>query len=327
VLDANEFATWGKIHLTDVLHGGSVSIETRSGNVNHPESNWTPWSKVDVSELGGQIHSQSARYLQYRLTLAKAPATGESPELSAVDIAFLPKNAAPKVQQIEIAPFNYRQAPSNQSLDRSIQPSGSPTSITLPAVGQKRSSSGGVEVAAGAATLQYNKGFATIRWNASDPNGDQLSFKVELRAENDPTWRTLKDKLLDRYFAFDTASFPDGKYIARITASDAPSNTPAAVLTSSLESESFTIDNTPPVITVNSNGAKSVKFTAKDALSWIDKAEYSLDGGEWLALLPDNLVTDSQSLDYTISANPGQMVSIRVYDENDNVSSKVITAK
>jgi hypothetical protein len=327
VLDANEFATWGKIHLTTVAHGGSVGIETRSGNVNHPESNWTPWSKVDVTELGGQIHSQPARYLQYRLTLTKSSATGDSPELSAVDIAFLPKNVAPKVQQIEIAPFNYRQAPSNQSLDRSVQPSGSPTSITLPAVGQKRSSSAGLEVSAGAATLQYSKGFATIRWNASDPNGDQLSFKVELRAENDSTWRVLKEKLLDRFFAFDAASFPDGKYVVRVTASDAPSNTPTDVLSSSLESESFTIDNTPPVITVNSNTGKVVKFAAKDALSWIDKAEYSLDGGEWIALVPDNLVTDSQSLDYTITASTGQMVSIRVYDENDNVAAKVITAK
>jgi hypothetical protein len=140
-------------------------------------------------------------------------------------------------------------------------------------------------------------------------------------------WRVLKDKLLDRYFAFDTASFPDGKYIVRVTASDAPSNMPSAVLSSSLDSESFTIDNTPPVITVNSAAAKAIKFNTKDALSWIDKAEYSLDGGEWIALLPDNLVTDSQSLDYTITASPGQMVSIRVYDENDNVSAKVVLAK
>ncbi len=326
VLDANEFATWGKIHITSIPHGGSIAIETRSGNVNHPESNWTGWSKVDVSELGGQIHSQPARFLQYRLTLSKA-AGGESPELSSVDIAFLPKNVAPKVQQIEIAPFNYRETPSNQLLERSIQPSGSPTSISLPAVGQKRSSTASLEVAAGAATLQYNKGFVTVRWNATDPNGDTLSFKVELRAENDSVWRVLKDKLLDRYYAFDSASFPDGKYVVRITANDAPSNTPTEVLSSSRESESFTIDNTPPVITINSVSGKVVKFNAKDALSWIDKAEYSIDGGDWVTLLPDNLVTDSQSLDYTITANSGQMVSIRVYDENDNIASKVVTAK
>jgi hypothetical protein len=306
-------------------------METRSGNVNHPESNWTPWSKVDVTELGGQIHSQPARFLQYRLTLRKAPG-GESPEVSLIDIAYLPKNVAPKVQQIEIAPFNYRLAPSNQALERSIQPSGSPTSLTLPAVGQKRSSLAGTETSAGAATLQYSKGFLTVRWNAADSNGDLLSYKVELRAENDAVWRTLKDKLLDRYYAFDTTSFPDGKYVVRVTASDAPANTPSDALTGSLESDSFVIDNTPPVVTIDSvtkNGAapRTLKFTAKDALSWIDKAEYSIDGGDWVALLPDNLVTDSQELNYTIEAKEGQTISIRVYDENDNVAAKQTVVK
>jgi hypothetical protein len=184
---------------------------------------------------------------------------------------------------------------------------------------------------AGAATLQYNKGFLTVRWNAADPNGDLLSYKVELRAESDAVWRTLKDKLLDRYFAFDTTSFPDGQYVARVTASDAPANTPSDALSGSLESDSFVIDNTPPVIAIDSragNGTlRTVKFTAKDASSWIDKAEYSVDGGDWIALLPDNLVTDSQELNYTIGAKEGQMISIRVYDENDNVAAKQIVAK
>lgn len=329
VLDATEFATWGKVHVTSMLHGGTVQVETRSGNVNHPESNWTPWSKVDLSELGGQIHSLPARYLQYRLTMSKS-SSGESAELTAIDIAFLPKNIAPKVQQIELAPFNYRLAPSNQALERSIQPSGSPTSLTLPAVGQKRSTPSALELNAGA-TLTYNKGFLTVRWNASDSNGDQLSYKVELRDESDMVWRTLKDKLLDRYYSFDSASFPDGKYVVRITASDAPSNTASAFLTGSLESERFIVDNTPPAITINSvtkNGTnQSVKLTAKDALSWIDRAEYSLDGGEWITLVPDNLVTDSQLLDYTVSAKEGQLVSVRVFDENDNVAAKVVMAK
>jgi hypothetical protein len=330
VLDANEFATWGKIHVTSQMHGGAISMETRSGNVNHPESNWTSWSKVDVTELGGQIHSQPARFLQYRLTLSKSPA-GESPAISLVDIAYLPKNVAPKVQQIEIAPFNYRLAPSNQALERSIQPSGSPTTLTLPPVGQKRSSAAGTDVSAGAATLQYSKGFLTTRWNAADSNGDLLNYKVEIRAENDAVWRTLKDKLLDRYYSFDTTSFPDGKYLVRVTASDAPGNTPSDAMSGWLESDTFVIDNTPPMIAIDSitkNGPQRVvKFTAKDALSWIDKAEYSLDGGDWIALLPDNLVTDSQELNYTIGAKDGQMISIRVYDENDNVAAKQAVAK
>ena len=62
-------------------------------------------------------------------------------------------------------------------------------------------------------------------------------------------------------------------------------------------------------------------------LQVIQEWAFYRDGGDWTSVLPDNLVTDSQSLDYTITASPGQMVSIRVYDENDNVSAKTVVAK
>lgn len=330
VLDTHDFAYWGKVHITSTSRGGLVTVETRSGNLNNPENNWSPWSKVAVTNLGGQIQSPPARFLQYRVTLTCGTAD-VSPELSVIDIAYLPKNIAPKVGPVEISPFNYRQPPSNPSLERSVTASGSPSTLTLAAVGQRRSgiSSSSLEPS-GAATLQYNKGFITARWNASDPNGDPLEYKVEIRAKNDSLWRTLKDKLQDRFYAFDTAAFPDGEYIVRITASDAPGNTPANALESSLESDPFTIDNTPPEITnltIQAKGAqRTFTFIAKDALSWIDKAEYSIDGGEWILLNPVNKVTDSQTLQYSFSAEAGQIVTVRVFDEDDNVVVKQIQA-
>jgi hypothetical protein len=327
VLDAGSFSRWGKVHLTSLPHGGKIGFETRSGNLNHPENNWSPWASVNVTELGGPVPSPAARFLQYRLTLTQS-GSGESPDLSIVDVAYLPKNVAPKVLQIEMAPFNYRQAPTSQSLERSVQPSGSPSSLTLPAVGQKRSAppASGLESAVGS-TLQYSKGFVTARWNSSDVNGDSLIYKVEIRGKEDNVWHLLKDKLQDRYFAFDSSAFPDGGYVVRVTVSDAPGNTPADTQTSSMESDSFIIDNTPPEIQNLSASANAVKFTAKDALSWIDKAEYSVNGGEWVLLTPDNQVTDSQVLSYTIPGKDGDLVALRVFDENDNAVVKQVTVK
>lgn len=326
VLDANDFARWGKAHLNATLHGGEASIETRSGNLNNPENNWSPWSKVELTPHGGQIASPPARFLQYRLTLSCGSAS-DSPEITAVDIAYLPRNLAPRIHQIEIAPFNYRQAPSSSALERSIMPSGSPLSLSLPAVGQKKAASTGpaLEAGSGSSTLQYSKGYVTLRWSAHDPDGDPLLFKVELRGKNDKIWRTLKDKLQDRFYAFDSAAFPDGEYVARITATDAPGNTPADALTTSLESDPFTIDNTPPEITDVKITPGRISFSAKDALSWIDKAEYSVDGGEWMLLDPVNKVTDSQVLSYELSASAGRLVAVRVFDEDDNVVVKQFT--
>jgi hypothetical protein len=328
VLDTNNFTYWGRAHLISSLHGGAVSLDTRSGNLNNPENDWSPWSKVDLANLGGRIQSPPARFLQYRLTLTRS-SDRESPELSTVDIAYLPKNIAPDIQQIEIAPFNYRQAPSSSVLERSVMPSGSPSTLTLPAVGQRRSAAPTPSLEpSGSATLQYAKGYATARWNASDPNNDPLIFKVEIRGRKDDFWRVLKDKLQDRYYAFDTTAFPDGEYVIRVTASDAPGNTPANTLTCSLESDPFTIDNTPPeiinVAITRDSSHSTLRFTAHDALSWIDKAEYSVNGGEWILLEPTTKVTDSQSLNYEIelgNAQP-QVVAVRVFDEDDNVIVK-----
>jgi hypothetical protein len=128
--------------------------------------------------------------------------------------------------------------------------------------------------------------------------------------------------LQDRYYAFDSAAFPDGEYVARISASDAPGNTPADALTTTLESDPFTIDNTPPEITDVKITDGHIAFTAKDALSWIDKAEYSIDGGEWTLLDPVNKVTDSQILNYELSAPAGRLIAVRIFDEDDNVVVK-----
>ena len=323
VLDTNEFAYWGKVHLTSNLHNGTIGLATRSGNVNNPLNSWSEWSSVALSETGGPVKSPAARFLQFRLTLHRADNDANSPELSMVDIPFLPKNVAPKIQQIETAPFNYREPPSTVALERNVTSSGSPVTLSLPAVGQRRAGPSTVSVEpSGSATLQYSKGFVTARWNATDANGDPLVFKIEIRPKGGTQWQLLKDNLQDRFHAFDSAAFPDGQYVLRVTANDSPANTPANTLSSLLESDPFTIDNTPPSISdvdIQKNGSdRTLNFNAADALSWIDKAEYAVNGGEWTVLQPEGRVTDSQRLNYTINAKAGQSVAVRVFDEDDN---------
>ena len=137
VLDATDFTYWGKVHLTSTLHGGTITFETRSGNLSRPQNSWSPWTKVAVTNLGGQIDSPPARFLQYRLTFSRS-SEADSPELSVVDIAYLAKNIAPKILQVDNAPFNYRDGAPSPPVERSPLPSGSPTTLTLPALGQRK---------------------------------------------------------------------------------------------------------------------------------------------------------------------------------------------
>ena len=48
--------------------------------------------------------------MQWKATLT-ADAAGHSPELESVDVAYLPKNVEPRMDEIEITPANYRFPP------------------------------------------------------------------------------------------------------------------------------------------------------------------------------------------------------------------------
>lgn len=318
--DAKGFSYWGKLHLISDRSGGSISVETRSGNTSNPENGWSPWSKAMMNGTGGQIESPSARFLQYRLTFACLGT--QSPELSAVDVAYLPKNVAPQVRQIQVGPYNYREPPGPSGEQQ--EPSGSPARITLPPLGQKGPAPAIVTMdTSGPAALAYRKGYLTLRWDAGDVNEDSLVYKVEIQRVGDSFWRLLKGGLQDSYYSFDSSTLPDGKYVARVTASDAPSNTPATALESSLVSDPFVIDNTPPVLTLDATekagSGRVLKLTAKDALSWVVKAQYSIDGGPWQLLAPSGKVSDASVLEYKVTGMTGQTVAVRVFDENDNV--------
>src|SRR5205807_5493097 len=83
-------------------------------------------------------------------------------------------------------------------------------------------------------SMQFAKGFLGARWMASDPNGDSLVYRIEIRGANEKEWKLLKDKVPEKYYSWDSTAFPDGEYRIRVTASDAPSNPPAEALSGTL---------------------------------------------------------------------------------------------
>jgi hypothetical protein len=319
VLDAGGFSYWGRV--TSLASGqGKVSFETRSGNVGRAQKDWSPWAKL----AGDRVASPAARFLQYRATVEGAA------ELYDVTAAYEMKNVAPVIEIVEATPANYKfPAPVTPSV-------ASPGSLTLPALGRSSPTPAPTRAAADAGTspaLTFAKGHIGARWLANDENGDTLQFTIEIRGENETTWKPLRENLRERYYSWDATAFPDGKYRVRVTASDAPSNTPGQALSSSRESDRFLIDNTPPEITGLTgtlNGAKiDVRFHAKDALNTLARAEYSVNGGEWKKVEPTTRLTDSEEHDYrfTIERGAGETtVAVRVADayENEAVAKTVV---
>jgi sugar lactone lactonase YvrE len=332
VLDAGSFTYWGRINYRGA---GKISVFTRSGNRSHPESNWSPWAPLQTETSapacdscgGGRAVSPPARFLQYKIELT--PGSGPAPEVSYVEVAYLPKNVAPVVETVDVTPANYR----FPQPVLAIPPS---TSITLPPIGQPRSPAPSGEIANTSQSMSYAKGFEGARWLASDENNDTLVYRVEIRGVQESGWKLLKENVKERYLSWDTGAFPDGEYVLRVTASDSPSNPPAQALSASLVSDPFLIDNTPPQIfnlagSPASGNKLDIHWSARDARSAIDRAEYSVNGGEWMLIDPLSRLSDSPQEEYHLvidrpSADE-QVIAVRVSDEFDNQAVDKIVVK
>jgi hypothetical protein len=329
VLDAGLFSHWGRLSFQGREDGGRIALETRSGNLDRPQNDWSPWSAAITSPDGARVTSPPARFLQWRAVI-DASAAGASPELHQVDVAYLQKNVAPEVQRIDITPPNYRFPPQVQL---TISPN---PPLTLPPMGRPaRKAPPALSVDLSSISMQYAKGWIGARWAALDENGDDLSFTVEIRGEGEQDWKPLKDKVTDKHLSWDSTSFPDGKYRVRVIASDVPDNPPGQALTGELASDSFTIDNTPPVVSgliASAAGNKiTVRWHAADALNIIDHAEYSVNGSDWTMVDPTTKLSDSKEEDYVLTLDrpspSEQTIAVRATDDYDNTAVAKVVVK
>jgi len=86
VFDAALFSQWGRLTFEARLDGGRVALATRSGNLDQPQQNWSPWSAAIADPKGAPVASPGARFLQWKATLT-ANAEGRSPQLESVGVA------------------------------------------------------------------------------------------------------------------------------------------------------------------------------------------------------------------------------------------------
>jgi hypothetical protein len=89
------------------------------------------------------------------------------------------------------------------------------------------------------------------------------------------------------------------------------------------------IDNTAPVIRVQSSGRADISFEAQDAASALRRAEWSIDAGPWTPVAPVDGIMDSRTEQFRLHLDnvpPGEHVLVlRVVDSGNNTGlAKVI---
>jgi hypothetical protein len=284
-LDARRLARFG--HVLWRGEGGKIGLAVRSGNSPTPDTTWSAWSGGELAPEGAALRVPLGRYAQWRVALAKA-----DQRVRSVEVSWREVNQPPHIDALEVAPqgIGFREG--------ELQPRSEPITQVLPGNRKAEYSTSSPKTPRELRALpMWARGLRTIHWKVSDPNNDDLIFKLERRAEGAKDWIVMTDKADDNAFTWDTNSLPDGRYRLRLTASDAPSNSVGEELTAVEESPPFLVDNTPPRITalsaVGERGAVRVEAEAEDEGGVLSEVDVAIDEQDWRPVTPDGGLTDT----------------------------------
>jgi len=300
VFDAGVFSKWGR---AEMRNEGNVELFARSGNVDNPDRNWSPWKKVDLQK-DAEITAPPARFVQWKAILHPGQT---APRVDSVSLNYLQKNVPPEFDDVTVTPGTRYQAPPRPvGLEPGQRFDPQPNPI-------------------------HDRESIGVKWNVHDENDDQMTYSVYYRGDGQSRWLLLKNALNERFYSFDASLLPDGGYTIKVVASDSPSHSPGESLSSERESDRFEVDTTPPQIqdlqVSVPEGKIRVRFRATDSFSPIKRAEYSFDAGDWHFVEPIGQLSDSKTENYDfylpLQQNPAgeHVIVVRAYDRFDNMNS------
>src|SRR5215472_344459 len=339
VFDAKIFSRWGR---AEVRGRGNFELFARSGNVDNPDRNWSPWSKIEL-QRNAELNVPRARFVQWRAVLhpGATPATVE-----AVALNYRPNNVAPEIDDITVQVGARFQSMPKPVTDASPVMIGASAQMPTPKIDTPM-------------PAMRDRDSIAVRWRAHDDIRDQLVYSIYYRGEGETRWKLLKDKITDKFYSWDAGLLPDGAYTVKIIASDAPSHTPDQALSTEKESSRFEVDHTPPqvldLVARNEGGTVHITFRGVDNFSPLKRAEYSIDAQDWQFVEPVGQLSDAKIENYDFAAplpttahrpdsnevtprggdggasaiaTPAEhVIVVRVYDRYDNMGTAKVVFK
>lgn len=334
VLDAKTPALWGTIRWQTRSGSSKLKAYTRAGNTDAPDATWSDWSAAYGDPEGSPVSSPPARYLQFKVEfpIAAADASFRSPDLwlERIEISYLQNNMAPRMVSLTVHAPGKAFAPLPVATGGGAPPGG-PDGAHLRSLPRSMRTLNGAAIKP-TPRLVFVPGARSFSWKANDPNQDDLIYTVFIRKEGEDEWRPLMPDIPETQCTIDGAGFADGVYFIKVRASDRLSNPPDKALHSEMVSKAFVVANTGPELDIaGPGGSRSLQFTARSGTASLHQAEYQIDGGEWIIILPEDGITDGRSETYSLQLDrlPSgeRVVSVRVIDSVGNISTRRIVVE
>lgn len=285
--------------------GDRARFQTRTGRRATVDETWSDWT--DWQDVGATIASPPGTHLQYRIELEDAVA-------DAVHLAWGERNLPPKVEGLKVLP-----AGGDVGLGG---PGAGPSSIV-----QRFDNGLQVEYSAGKSIdraapedAAWVRGLRTILWAGSDPNGDELRYRVDARRLPDGDWLEIVADQKERIVAWDSASVSDGSYRIRVTASDAAVHADGEGREGVQRSGAVRVDNTPPRVEIDRDDDEwSIRVV--DASSPIVEVDARTAGEDWRPLRAADGVLDAPVEEFRAArARFPDRIWIRAVDRAGNVT-------
>ncbi len=308
-LDAGSIARFGTLMWRGETPGGSrLSFSVRSGLSSEPDGTWSDWTPASS---GAEIDLPGlplGRYAQWRVELDADD--GRSPLLQEVILSYRQENLAPKFESVSVMEPGEILVPSNYNPNQQVFEPVSPdrhgifTTLEPSSANQLRMKP------------VWKTGWRTVRWEADDPNDDELRYGVEFRPERkDARWLPLVKDLDADHYSFDATALPDGVYRFRVTASDDRDNPEGLELTADEVTEAVVIDHGSPRLGRITRDGDRLRVEVSDASSPLRQAEYAIDAEGWQPAEAADGLLDSRSETLSLPApGDGSLLLLRLVD-------------
>ena len=335
-LDLGAPATLGLIRLGQAhrIDPSTLKLEARTNLGSDEVEGWTPWTELPPTDDAFSAASLRGRYVRLRLTV---PGGAKDFTIEKATIAYQTQNHRPILSDFRIFPPNLAvvplpeppsQSPQSSTLGQMLFPS---QSVLKDESGEKRKGS-----ILGSPVIPQT-GSQIIYWTVTDSDGDILTYTLSIRPENSENWTDLAVGIREPYVQFDLSAFPEGTYLTRLTVQEQAPRPEKQRLTYIFETDTLTIDRTPPEITSAAAERRDdrlfITVDGHDKTSLLEGVEFILNNGqrEVVEHPADGLLdgkTEQFIAEFTSQKAAGATsVEIVLYDQAGNHSSRRLPLK